>query len=76
MTDLKTLRELSAKFAQDNLRQRAMELLVWQDTGILCDGYVRKLARMCGEWAGSEHSLQIAKSFINRAALENVYERL
>lgn len=61
------------EFAAANLGQCCQELLDWSKTGILCGGYVRKLATMFSHCTDSEiHQLSIAKATVDHLAVEIV----
>lgn len=70
--DRKKLRNESEEFAAANLRECAEELLEWNNTGLLRDGKVRELARLCAVWAGDRDSLSISQRIVEHGALRAV----
>lgn len=61
------------EFAAAHLGQCCQELLDWSKTGILCEGYVRRLATMFAHCTDSEiHRLSIAKAAVDHLAVEVV----
>jgi hypothetical protein len=68
--DPKELRKASEVFVNAHLRECAAELLEWSDTGVLRDGRVRELAKLCAQWTGPSNALNVAESYVKHAALE------
>ena len=69
--ELKAAQERAMKYAKDNLKECAVEMIEWKDTGISRDGQVRELARLVRDFAAGRDTLPIAESLVNRAALES-----
>ena len=66
-------REAAIALVEANLAQCCTELIEWSDTGVLSDGKVREVARLCA-FAG--HSdLSVAETIIKRLAFEFVVGR-
>jgi hypothetical protein len=74
--ELIKLREISEKFAKDNLRKCAEELLVMKQTSILPNGKVRELANLVSNWAGKADALTIAESIIIKEAIKHAANSL
>jgi hypothetical protein len=74
MTNPKTPEALAAArraakaFAERHLSTLAAEIIEWQDTAVLRDGKMRELGSICSA-LDDDHSLQLAESFVSRAAL-------
>lgn len=62
--------EEAKRLIRENLETCCRELLEWHDSGILRDGKVREIARLCS-FAGSS-ALSLAEGLIERAAIEHV----
>lgn len=67
--DLNTARDYAIAYARANACDLAIELLEWQETTVLRDGKVRELANAL-KALDAKHSLVLARSFAERAALE------
>jgi hypothetical protein len=62
-------RDSGRLFAEQHVRELAMEILEWQNTALLRDGKLRELAHILKALDAS-HALKIAENFAIRAALE------
>jgi len=69
--DLRASRDAAKAFAREHLRECAAEIIEWKSTGVLCDGRLREMAKLCNPFAGP-HSLSVAESFVVTAALQTV----
>ncbi|MDN7814857.1 hypothetical protein [Burkholderia vietnamiensis] len=67
--EIKAAREDAVKFAREHAQELAVELLEWSETSVLRRGRVRELAKNL-EALDRHHSLKLAQSFAEHAALE------
>lgn len=67
--EIKAAREEAVKFAREHAKELAVELLEWSETSVLRHGRVRELAKNL-EALDRHHSLKLAQSFAEHAALE------
>ena len=68
--DMSAKRDAGIKFCRDNLKALCVELQEWHDTGILCDGLLRKAARDYFDYATD--NLGLAESYVESLAVELV----
>lgn len=64
-------RALAVAYAQENLTACCQELVRSSQTGILEEGHVRHLARMCSFLPGSSR-LAFAQTLVHTAAIQQV----
>lgn len=67
--EIEAAREEAVKFAREHAQELAVELLEWSETSVLRHGRVRELAKNL-EALDRHHSLKLAQSFAEHAALE------
>ncbi|WP_157661653.1 hypothetical protein [Burkholderia ubonensis] len=72
--EIKAARNKATAYAREHAQELAVELLEWSDTALLRNGRVRELAQIL-KTLDAHHSLTLARSFAERAALEQAARR-
>ncbi|WP_176016618.1 hypothetical protein [Burkholderia sp. BCC0398] len=72
--ELKEARDAATAYAREHVQELAEELLEWSDSTLLRNGRMRELARILQSLDGA-HSLTLARSFAERAVLEQAGRR-
>lgn len=59
-----------ADFAREHVKEGAADLLDWSHTGLLREGKVRELSRLCARTVGEHDALRLSERMFQVAALE------